>query len=219
MRKRSRSGGVRNPGRKAAVWALIFAGSVALIVFDVVGMRETGRSSSALMFASIPALLGPFFFIRYLGMSRAVRDMRNGQRMIARWVVPAAQFSRFCENDRRIPPGSVMTNFYRPPRKVPVEGVEVIFAPDGVLIGGGYFPLSVTGGRRLQAVRTVYSDPPTIEFETIMNARTGNSRGTVNTSGLLETLRIPTTQDAAGQVGVVLRHFQAALGASGGAQG
>src|SRR5690606_3244681 len=126
-----------------------------------------------------------------LGMSRVVRDMRNGQRMIARWVVPAEQFSRFCENDRRIPPGSITTNFYRPPRKVPAEGVDVIFAPDGVLIGDGYFPLSVTGGRRLQTVRTVASDPPTIEFETIMNAMTGNSRGTVDTSGLLETLRIP----------------------------
>ena len=219
MRKRSRSGGVRNPGRKAAVCALVFAGSVALILLDVAGMRETGRPSSPLMLASIPALLSPVFFIRYLGMSRVVRDMRNGQRMIARWVVPAAQFSRFCENDRRIPPGSIMTNFYRPPRKVPVEGVDVIFAPDGVLIGGGYFPLSVTGGRRLQAVRTVASDPPTIEFETVMNAMTGNSRGTVDTRSLLETLRIPATQDAAGQVGVVLRHYRAALSAAGRAHG
>ncbi len=212
MRKRSRSGGVHNPGRKAAVCALIFAGSVVLILLDVAGMRETGRASSPLMLASIPALLSPVFFIRYLGVSRVVRDMRNGQRVIARWVVPAAQFSRFCENDRRIPPGSIMTNFYRPPKKVPVEGADVIFASDGVLIGGGYFPLSVAGGRRLHAVRTVASDPPTIEFETIMNARTGNSRGTVDTSGLLETLRIPATHDAAGQVGAVLRHYRAALG-------
>ena len=211
MKKRSRSGGVRDPGRKAVICALIFIVSVALIFLGVADMRETGRSGSPLMLGSIPALLSLIFFIRYLGLSRAVRDMRNGQHMIARWVVPTVQFSRFCENDRRIPAGSIMTNFYKPPRKVPAEGLEVIFATDGVLIGGGYFPLSVAGGRRLHGVRTVASDPPTIEFETIMKAKTGNSRGTVDTHDILETLRIPAPHDATSQVGAVLRHYQAAL--------
>lgn len=61
---------------------------------------------------------------------------------------------------------------YKPPQRTPAEGVEVIFAEDGVLIGGGYFPLSITGGRRLEGVRYIDSSPPSIELSTTMTRTT-----------------------------------------------
>jgi hypothetical protein len=43
------------------------------------------------------------------------RDMRSGRSAIARWTLPAEEFRRFCEEERRVPARSIMTNFYKPP--------------------------------------------------------------------------------------------------------
>lgn len=64
-----------------------------------------------------------------------------------------------------------MTNFYKPPKTTSAGGVEVIFSDDGVLIGGGYFPLSPTGRRRLQSVRYIASNPPSIESGMVINTK------------------------------------------------
>ena len=161
--KRARSGGVRNPVRNAVLFGLITLVSIVLVLLGVADMRETERTGSPLLaLGLLPALLCPIFFVHYLRKIRVVRDMRSGRSAIALWTVPAEQFNLFREVEQRIPAKSIMTNFYKPPKTSPAGGVEVIFSDDGVLIGGGYFPLSTTGGRRLQSVRYIASDPPSI---------------------------------------------------------
>jgi hypothetical protein len=172
-------------------------------------MRETGRTASPLLALGLfPALLCPIFFIHYLSKIRVFRDMHSGRSAIARWTVPAEQFNRFCEDEQRIPAGSIMTNFYKPPKTPAAGGVEVIFSDDGVLIGGGYFPLSITGGRRLQSVRYIASNPASIEFGTVINTMVRTSSATTNTYGTAETLRVPVSTDATRQAGEVVHRYQ-----------
>lgn len=211
-RKRARSGGVRNPVRNAVLCGLLTIAGIVLVLLGAADMRETGRSGSPLLMLGLfPALLCPIFLIHYLSKVRAFRDMRSGRRAIARWTVPAGEFRHFCEQEQRIPAGSIMTNFYKPPRTLPAEGVEVIFSEDAVLIGGGYFPLSTAGGRRLQSVRYIASDPQSIEFGTAMKTMVRTSSATTNTYRTAETLRVPVAADARAQAGKVVHRYQAII--------
>lgn len=211
-RKRARSGGVRNPVQNAVLFGLITVVSIVLVLLGVADMRETGRTGSPLLaLGMFPALLCPIFFIHYLSKIRVFRDMQSGRSAIARWTLPAEEFKRFCEEEQRIPAGSIMSNFYRPPKTIPTEGVEVIFSDSGVLIGGGYFPLWTTGGRRLQSVRYIASNPPSIEFGTAMKTMARTSSATINTYRIAETLRIPVANDATQQAGEVVHRYQAII--------
>ena len=211
-RKRARSGGVRNPVRNTVLFGLITVVSIVLILLGLADMRENDRTGSPLLALGLfPALLCPIFFIYYLGKIRVFRDMYSGRSAIARWTLPAEEFNRFCEEQQRIPAGSIMTNFYKPPKTTPAAGVEVIFSDDGVLIGGGYFPLSTTGGRRLQSVRYIASDPPSIEFGTVMNATAQTSSATISNYRIAESLRVPVSTDARKEAGEVVNRFQAII--------
>jgi hypothetical protein len=211
-RKRARSGGVRNPVRNAALFGLITLASIVMVLLGVVDTRETGRTGSPLVVLGMfPALLCPIFFFHYLSKIRVFREMRSGRTAIARWTLPADQFNRFREEEQRIPARSIMTNFYQPPSATPAAGVEVIFSDEGVLIGGGYFPLSVTRGRRLQSVRYIASDPPSIEFGTVLTTAVRTSSVTAETVGTAESLRVPVSSDATMQAGEVVRRYQALI--------
>jgi hypothetical protein len=211
-RKRARSGGVRNPGRNAVLFGLASIASIVLVALGVADMRETGQKGSPLLMLGLfPALLCPIVFIHYVGKVRVFRDMRSGRSAIARWTVPPGQFDKFREEQQRIPAGSILTNFYAPPRVTPPEGVEVIFSDDGVLIGGGYFPLSPTRGRRLESVRYIDSDPPAIEFGTVSNTMVRTSSATIDTVRTAQSLRVPVSIDARKEAGEVVRRFQGAI--------
>lgn len=213
MRKRSQSAGVRNPVQRTIVFGLGMAVGVALVLLGVADMRRTGAAGSPLVALGIfPALLCPIFFVYYLTRIRAFRELRSGRGAIARWTVPAGQFRDFCREEQRIPAGSIMLNFYRPPRRVPAEGVEVIFSDRGVLIGGGYFSLSATGGRRLQGVRYNAAYPPAIEFETLLSTTVRTSSMTVDTRRTAQSLRVPVAMDARMQAGGVVDRFEAIIG-------
>jgi hypothetical protein len=211
-RRRARSGGVRTPVRNAVLFGFIAVVGMVLVLLGVADMRETGRTGSPLLALGLfPALLGPIFFIHYLHKIRVFRDLRSGRRAIARWTLPAEQFNRFRDEEQRIPAGSIMANFYKPPGTTPAEGVEVIFADDGVLIGGGYFPLSTTGGRRLHSVRYIASDPPSIEFGTVIRTLARTSSATIDSHRTAESLRVPVASDARKQAGEVVDRYQAII--------
>jgi hypothetical protein len=210
--RRARSAGVRNPVRNALLFGLITVVGVVLVFLGVMDMRESGRTGSPLLMLGLfPALLCPIVFIHYFSKIRVFRDMQSGQSAIARWTLPAEQFARFCEEDRRVPARSIMTNYYKPPKTIPAEGVEVIFADNGVLIGGGYFPLSIIGGRCLQSVRYVDSDPPSLEFAMAMRTTVRTSSATMDSVRTAETLRVPVATDATRQAAEVARRYQAVI--------
>jgi len=192
------------------MFGLITVVGLALVLTGVAQRHKTGLTGSPLL-ALLPALLSSIFLIYYLSKIWVFRDMRSGRSAIARWTLPAAQFDRFRDEEQRIPAGSIMTNFYEPPKTTPAEGVEVIFSKDGVLIGGGYFPLSITGRRRLQSVRYVPSHPPSIEFVTVLRTAVRTSSVTTHTYRTAESLRVPVSSDATMQAGEVVRRYQSII--------
>ncbi len=207
---------MRNPGRNAAISGVVSVVSLALVVFGIVDLRQTGRTGSPLLMVGLfPALVGPIFLVHYLTKIRVFRDLRSGRSAIARWTLTAEEFRRFCEDEARTPAGSITTNFYQPPPTIPAAGVEVIFARDGVLIGDGYFPLSVTRGRRLRGVEFLASGAPAIEFGTVMNVTVRTSSATTRTVRISENLRVPVAPDAIAQADAVVRHYQAAIAQRG----
>lgn len=206
MARRSRSAGVRHPGR----WALVNAlGTVAGIVMLVLGAR--GASPPLQVPGLFAVLLCPMFLAYYLGRVRTFRGLRSGRTAIARWTVPAEEFRAFCERENAVPPGSIAVNYYRPPDEVSEAGVEVIFSDRGVLIGEGWFPLSLAGGRRLQGVRYLADDPPAIAFDTLLSTTVRTSSATVATRHSAQTLRVPVARAARAQAGRVVDHFEARL--------
>lgn len=210
--KPSRSRGTRNPGRNAVIFGLGAAAGVMLVLSGIADTRATGRSGSPfLVLGLFPALLCPLFFLYYANLVRVFRDLRLGRTAIARWVVPAEEFARFCEEDRRTPPHSVLTNFYQPRETAPETGVEVIFSDYGVLIDEGYSPLSLAGGRRLREVRFVASNPPALEFAMTLttHARTSSAGNTRVRSSTL--LRVPVANEAVGLATAVAHRYQARL--------
>jgi hypothetical protein len=209
--KRSRSRGIR-PVRQAWLLGLVMIVSVMLVVKGAADTRETGRSGSPyLMLGLFPALLSPIGFVYYLLKIPVVRAMRSGTSAIGRWTVSADEFRRFCEVDARVESETRTSNFFEPPGTVPAKGVEVIFSDDAVLIGDGYFPLSTTGGRRVNRVRSIASNPPMIEFGTILETRARTSSVTTKSVRTAETLRVPVATDAASQAEQVVRRFDVAI--------
>jgi hypothetical protein len=207
---------VRNPVRNAWLFGLGTAAAVGLIILGVLDMRETGRSGSPfLMLGLFPTLLCPLFFVHYATKIGVFRDMRLGRTAIARWTVSADEINRFCEEERRIPAHSVLTNFYKPAQTIPAAGVEVIFSDFGVLIDGGYFPLSVIGGRRLRSVRAIASDPPSLEFAMTLTTRVRTSSTTTKSVRTSVMLRVPVATEAIGQAGEVVRRYQARIDHAG----
>jgi hypothetical protein len=211
--KRTRSRGIRNPGRNAAISGVITGVSFILVALGAMEMRTTGRSGSPLLMLGLfPALLGPIFFIYYLSKIRVFCDLQSGRRAIARWTVTPEKFRQFCDEEQRVPAGSILTNFYQPPHVIPLGGVEVIFAQDGVLIGDGYFPLSTTGGRRVESVKTIASDPPTIEFGTVLITAVRTSSATTRKTRISEKLRVPVDPGALPKADEIVRFYQALIG-------
>jgi hypothetical protein len=191
------------------IFGLGTVAGVVLILVGVAHMRATGRSSSPFLALGIfPTILCPLFFIYYVTRIRVFRDLRLGRTAIARWVVPADEFTRFCEEERRNPAHSILTNFYKPRETVPEKGVEVIFSDNGVLIDNGYFPLSLVGGRRLRSARFIASDPPSLEFAMtlITSTRTSSTTNTKVTSSVI--LRVPVANEAREQAAAVAHRFQ-----------
>jgi hypothetical protein len=210
-KKRSRSRGLRNPARNAILCGLLIAIGGALIWMGVADMRRFDRSGSPLLMLGLfPALLAPIGFVHFFTKIRVFRDMRSGRTAIARWTVPVDEFARFREQEARVPSGSILVNFYRLPRKVSSQGVEVVFSDTGVLIDGSYFPLSIHGGRRLQSVRYVDA-PPTIEFKTALKTLARTSSATVNSTRSLQALRLPVASDAIGEAYAVVQRYQSII--------
>lgn len=208
---RSKSRGIRAV-RQAWLSAAVMLASIALVVKGATDTRANGQSGSPyFMLGLFPALLSPIALVYYLRTIGVVRDLRRGTSAIGRWVVSADEFRRFLETDAHIERETSASNFLMPPRTIPANGVEVIFSNNGVLIGDGYFPLSLTRGRRVNRVRFIDSRPRMIEFGTILETHARTSTNTTKAIRTAETLRVPVASDAANEALSVVGRFEVAI--------
>lgn len=210
--KPSRSRGTCNPGRNAAIFGFATVAGIGLVLGGIAEMRASGRSGSPfLSLGVLPTILCPLFLIHYLKMIDVFRDLRSGRTAIARWVVPEEEFARFCEEEQRVPSHSILTNFYQPREAVPGKGVEVIFSDAGVLIDDGYFPLSLTRGRRVRKVDFIEADPPSLEFAMTLTTHARTSSATSSRVRSSVILRVPVANDARALAAGVAHRFRGRL--------
>lgn len=207
---RARSAGIR-PLRALLAYAAVTLAGVAMIVAGLPEMRASGAAHAPLPWLGLlAALLGAVGSIAAARHASQVRRLRSGRTAIARWTVPAAEFEAFRAAEARIPARSVVSNFYRLPRRTPAEGIEVAFSASGVLIGDGYFPLATHGGRRLENV-SERADPPAIEFTTAFHRVVRTSSATYTTQRKVHALRVPVARDARREAGEVASAYRALL--------
>lgn len=211
--KRSRSRGIRYSVRNLTLCGLLAVAGTTLVVLGIRNMQATGTSGSPLLALGLMlALPSSIAFIYQLSIVPTFRDLHAGRNVIARWKVPAREFQRFCAAERDMPARSVMVNFYRPPRSIPVDGIEVIFSNTGVLIEGGYSPLSTIGGRRVQAVRMITTEPASIEFTMVLETRVRTSSASSAAHREVVMLRVPVASNAMQEADDVVRHYRSMIG-------
>ncbi len=205
-----RNTGVRNPVLNSWIAFAICVAGIGGILFGTVEMNrlghETGASAISIGLGIVAAVIGAAMTANFLRAVAVIRAIRSGRHEIARWTVTADEFDAFRESDRRRNAlGPDYRNDYRP-RKTPPEGVEVIFAPDGVLVGGSYFGLTTTGMFRFAGVQVLAGNPMSIEFGMVQTAVTNTT--TLRTTRSVAVLRIPIARTATGEASRVLKHFR-----------
>lgn len=203
--------GLRNPVKNSVIAGAIGLGGVLAILAGIVEMNmvgaETTRSAILIGVGIVAAIIGLVLLVNFLRGVKAMKEIQSGRNAIARWTVSAAELDAFRESDAaRNALGPEYDNNYRPPRVSPPEGIEVIFVPDGVLVGGTYFGLVTTGMFAFRGVQVLTGNPMSIEFGTVMTTATNLS--TIRIHRDVAALRIPIGRTAIEGAKRVLAHFQ-----------
>ena len=169
-------------------------------------LTATGSTPGAIAIgtASVPAIIAPGMMIVFLWAVRKVRAARRGENVIGRWAVSATELAEFAANNAaRSALGTAYRNEWKPPRKPPSDGIEIIFVPDAVVVGRAFFPLVTTGPFQFTGVHELPESPPAIEFgvsTVFFSPRT--------TYRFFNALRLPVSRLARGELDRVLDHFR-----------
>lgn len=206
--------GIRNPALQVRICLALLAASVTALVAGILAMRSAGAESAASGIAIAFGIIGTVIFSLMLGnfiwATRIFAAIKRGQNVIARWTVPADVFDRYRANEAaHVAAG--YPNGYKLPRKTPPEGVEVLFATDGMIIGDTYHGLATTGLAHVRQVGIIPGDPPCIGFQTALTTGRATSSGGPTLQTTLGVLRSPVPSSSGQQANAVLDHYSGAL--------
>jgi hypothetical protein len=206
--------GVRRPSRSALISLVLLVASVGALLSGILAMTGAGAESTfsaiAIALGGLGSIIFLFTLINFVWGMRVFDAIRRGENVITRWTVPADAFDRFRENEV----GHVANghpNDYKLPRRTPPEGIEVIFAADGVIVGDTFFGLATTGLSHFRQVGIVPGNPLCIGFQTALVTGRQRSSGTPAFSTVLGVLRIPVANSAHPEAKAVIDHYIAAL--------
>lgn len=202
------SAGIRNPERSVLICLAVTLAAWASIAWGVHEMYATGEdtigSGLAIGLAIVPAIFGPLLALNFWRGMRVIASIRRGTNAIGGWTVSAAELAEFAVSDKaRNALGGEHHNEWHVRPETLASELEVRFAPDGVLVGDTYFPLTTTGLFRFSNVWMLPGTTPAIAFRTLLTlANRFGSRVTVGE------LRIPVSRPAGAQAAAVVRHFE-----------
>jgi hypothetical protein len=203
--------GFRRPRLVIAICAGVTAVSCLAIVWGALEMMRTGDDGglpgTAVGLGIAPAVLGLGMLFLAIRGARTVAAAQRGDRVFARWTVSSDELAAFAVNDKaRNALGIAYGNDWKPPRKVPAEGIEIRFDPDGVLVGDTYFGLVTTGMFKFEGVQILPENPLAIEFGTV--ATTFSSATTVHVHTHRGVLRLPVGRLGRDEAVKVLDHYK-----------
>lgn len=206
--------GVRNPRRSVLICAGLLAASVAVLVFGIARMilagAETQLSTFSIVLGAVGSIAFFFLLLNFTWGMRVIAAIRRGENVIARWTVPAEAVDRFRRNEANHA-AEGHPNDYKLPGRTPPQGLEVIFATDGVVIGDTFFGLATTGLANIRQAGIVPGEPLCLGFRTSITTGRIQSSGTPRIRNVLGLLRIPVADSAHAQAKTVLDHYIAAL--------
>lgn len=205
-----RNRGLSHPGLNMGICVAGVALSALSIWSGVAEMNALGHETTASglkIGAAIPiGVICFFMFFNFLWGYRVIAAARRGETVIGRWTVKPAEAEAFRADDKRR--GDLgYDNDYKLPKKIPPDGLEVIFTDNSVIVGGTYFGLVTTGMFKFEGVQMLPDNPLALEFGTVMTSVAGGN--TVRVYRVRGLLRIPVSRAGREEAVKVLGHFSA----------
>jgi hypothetical protein len=208
------STGVRRPDRNVKICLALLAASLTTLVAGILVMKSAGAestaSATAIAFGLLGTIVSSLMLANFIWATRVFAAIKQGRNVIARWTVPVDAFNRFRENEAEHAAAG-HPNDYKLPRITPPQGVKVIFATDGVIIGDTFFGLATTGLAHIRQIGIVPGDPMCIGFQTALTTGRVWSSGGATFGTALGLLRIPVASGSRQEADAVLDHYTAAL--------
>ena len=202
------SAGLSNPRRSVVLCLAGLAIGAAALAWGIWAMddAENAPASIAVAIGLLFCIVFPLFLFNFLWAVRLTEAMRRGENVIARWTVPPQTLEEFRADEagRR---KAGRPNDWKVPKRIPPDGLEVIFSPDAVMIGDNFFGLARSGLARFDAIQIVPGNPLSLGFAMALTTGRATSTGAHLTTQRSE-LRIPIARTASAEAGKVLAHFQ-----------
>jgi len=198
------------PASAALVCAAITLASWGAILWGlqrpgVLSDVEGSPQALAIGLGVAPGVIAPMMMLVYLRGVRAVRAARHGDQVLGRWTVSASELAEFAINDAaRNALGDAYRNIWTSPAEAPAKGIEIIFVPDAVLVGGRLFPLVTTGAFRFDGMQVLPESPLAIEFRVFVS----DISDSVSSGSTEQVLRLPVSRLARSELANVLEHFR-----------
>lgn len=202
------STGIRNPRRQVKICiAGIALGATALLagVLAMDGPDGPVWAHAATGIGLLLCIVFPLFLFNFLWAVRLTTALQRGENVIARWTVPQQTLEEFRTNEERLKQAG-RANDYKLPRKIPAQGLEVIFSPSAVMIGDTFFGLAKSGMARFTSIQMVPGNPLAIGFGLALTTGRATSTGATLTT-IRSELRIPVARGASAEASKVLSHY------------
>ena len=179
-------------------------------IWSFTGATPTPGSTEAVArtLGTVTLVVGALMALNYLYALSLVRKLHRGEGVIAKWIVPSAEFDRFRAVERA---RKKRKNNWRMPRGDWPSGLPVAFGANAVLVGNTYFQLRAKGMSRFCNVRIETDVVSSVEFAmrlTIYGAGTLNQ-----TARYRGHLRVPISKVANVEAARVVGHFQQVIAA------
>lgn len=203
--------GFRRPRLVIGICLGVTVVSSLAIAWGALEMMRTGDDGglpgAAVGLGIAPAVIGLGMLVLAMKGARTVAAAQRGDRIFARWMVSPEELAAFAANNKaRDALGPEYSNDWSPPRKIPPEGIEIRFDPDGVLVGDTYFGLVTTGMFKFEGVQILPENPLAIEFGTV--ATTFSNATTVHVRTHRGVLRLPIGRLGRDEAVKVLDHYK-----------
>lgn len=204
--------GIGNPRRSVRICLAAMALGAAAVLWGLLAIdgaeKEPPGAGAAIGIGLLFCIVFTLFLFNFLWAVRLTDRMKRGEGVIARWTVPAHTLEEFRTDDAD-PRKMRRKNDYRLPRKIPPEGLEVIFSPDAVMIGNTCFGLARSGIARFTDVAIVPGNPLSIAFRMALTTARATSYGGTHLATSRSELRVPVARTASAEASKVLSHYTA----------
>ena len=203
--------GFRNPRRVTLICLASAVTGWAAVAWGIFEMQRLGQETVATgtsIGLGLPVgVVATGMLALAINGARIVAAIRHGEKVIARWTVSPDDFAAFTTNNAaRNALGSDYRNDWKPPRTITPEGIEIVFRPDGVLVGDTYFGLVNTGMFKFEGVQMLPENPLAIEFGTVTT--TISNVSTVRIDRNRGVLRLPVSRLARAEAVRVLDYYK-----------